>query len=463
MATKFTVPTTFVIFGITGDLFKKKILEGIHTLYKKDLLPPKTFIYGFGRREWSDDDLQKYIVKIAEEENLKISEDFLKLFHFVKGNYENIQGYKDLAEQIGIKDKEVKFCTNKLFYLATPPELYFGIIEKLKESKLTKPCGPDEGWTRVILEKPFGTDLETAVELDKVLSKTFKEEQIYRVDHYLAKETTRNILAFRFSNRSLTASLNKTNIKKIEVRILEKANVLTRGDFYDKVGALRDVGQNHALQLLALFTMDSPKTFRSIDIRKERGKIFKALTKSNYTKSARAQYEEFNKIVGVKADSHTETYFKLETKLKTGKFAEVPILIEGGKGMAKDETEIKIIYKEPKPFLCTAEQEVSNVLTYKIKPKEEITISLLVKKPGYDFEVSKQELKFKYLKKGRNNIKDYEQLLMDIVRGDQTLFVSTEEIMNQWKFVDPILKRWRENKKDLVKYKIGEKPQVEYE
>jgi len=463
---KFEIPTIFVIFGITGDLFRSKILDSLHNLYSKDLLPKKSIIYGFGRREWQDNDLRTYLESLMKKQRIRREKDFLNKFFYAKGTFENLESYKELSNKIGRTDNEWKFCSNKLFYLAVPPNEYKTIVVNLDKSGLTEPCSEKEGWTRVILEKPFGTDLQSAKELDTLLVKLFKEEQIYRVDHYLAKETVRNIIAFRFSNTLLEPALNNKYLKSIKVKILEKDTIENRGNFYDGVGALRDIGQNHALQLLSLFTMENPKEFSCYPIRRNRAKqmAYLKLLGNIEESTNRAQYIGYLREKGVQNSSKTETYFKIKGTFTNGKFKDVPVYIEGGKALEKDRTYIEMKFKRAEPCICPVDKGYTNSLRYEIKPREEIEMDFLIKKSGYKFVVKKETFEFGYEKKinRKDYIPEYEQLLMDIIKGDQTLFVSTEEVMNQWKFAEPILKAWEQGKLGLIKYKIGTTPKVKF-
>jgi glucose-6-phosphate 1-dehydrogenase len=468
---KFELPTIFVIFGITGDLSRNRIIKSLYALHRKNLLPKKFQIYGFSRRELDDEGIRNYVKELMEHGNYPDQEkydSFVQAFYYVSGNFDAKDSYTKLAEVLGRVDDHWKICSNKLFYLAVPPQNYRHIIDNLHDSGLTIPCSPEEGWTRVILEKPFGTDLQSAKDLDARLGELFKEEQIYRVDHYLAKQTVRNILAFRFSNSLLTPAWNNKSIEKIEIKVFEEVAVTKRGEFFDKVGALRDVGQNHMLQLLALFTMENPGSFSPNEIRQQRAKALQQLKKfsledvKNFT--VRGQYEGYQDIEGVHQDSQTETYFKIKTESENYNFADIPIYLESGKAL-KDLTEIRITFKHSTPCLCPTNKHTQNVLRYIIDPDEKILASFLVKQPGYDFSIEEQNFEFDYHKAYNqdNPIFDYEQLLMDIIKGDQTLFVTTEEIVSEWEFVEPILKGWHEVHQPLLKYKPGEEfsPKVE--
>ncbi|PIR43725.1 hypothetical protein COV24_01575 [candidate division WWE3 bacterium CG10_big_fil_rev_8_21_14_0_10_32_10] len=459
MKSNFNIPTIIIVFGITGDLFKKKILKSLNILYTKKMLPEKFEIYGFGRRDWNDINIQEYIKTVSKEQNIICDKSFINKFHYAIGTFENIKSYIKLAAKIGYHDKMWSFCANKLFYLAVPPNDYEIIVNNLHKSKLTKPCGEKEGWTRVILEKPFGIGLRDAKKLDGLLKNLFKEEQIYRVDHYLAKETVRNILALRFSNSFLIPAWKSEYIESISVKIQEKDTLEKRGNFYDGVGALRDVGQNHALQLLALFTMTNPENLDSVNIRKKRAEPIKYLI-PDINSIKRGQYIGYKKELGVNKKSTTETYFKLKSKFIDGPFKNTNVVLEAGKGLKENITEIIISFKHPYMCLCPPEKEYTNVLRYIIKPKEQIILEILVKKPGYKFEVQKQNFEFNYndnINK-KELIGDYEQLFMDIIKGDQTLFVSTQEVVNQWVFVEKILHAWTKKRIKLMKYKVGTNP-----
>jgi len=467
---KFELPTIFVIFGVTGDLVKKKILKALYHLYRKKRLPQRFRIYGFSRRDYDDGKLRSYLREIMQTNSYKEPEyfdEFLQAFSYVKGDFNIKVAYDDLAKTLGRVDGEWSICSNKLFYLAVPPTSYSDIVTNLHESGLTKPCGPEEGWTRVILEKPFGTDLATALGLDRQLGDLFKEEQIYRVDHYLGKETVKNILVFRFSNSFLTPSWNKNYIEKIEVRLLEHLDVQSRGEFYDKVGALRDVGQNHMLQLLGLFIMDHPYKFIPEDIRNKRSEALASLhvmSESDVAKRTyRGQYKGYLQEKGVDPKSQTETYFRIEARSDLPDFDGVPLILESGKAQECEMIEVIVTFKETPLCLYDVEGEQKNTLHYHIRPDEKITMKFFAKKPGFSNETAEHELGFDYNKAYSKElfVDDYESLLFDIIRGDQTLFVSTQEIMSEWKFIEPIVKTWKEqNKPALFEYEKGKKIEI---
>ena len=369
---------------------------------------------------------------------------------------------------MGRVDDEWRLCTNKLFYIAASPIHYQTIFQNLAASRLTEPCSPEEGWTRVMVEKPFGKDLATAQELDTMLGRLFREEQIYRVDHYLGKDTVRNLLTFRFSNSFLEPAWNARGIDHIHIRVFEKDGVEERGQFYDGIGALRDVGQNHMLQLLALIAMENPGTFDADSIRRERAKVLEMLEGMDrqdiVRQTVRAQYDGYRQILGVAPDSNTETYFSIQTYLKSARWAGVPIWLKSGKRMPEAAVEVAVHFRHQVPCLCPPGKHYTNVLTYRIQPHEGVTTSFWVKRPGADMQIEKQDFSFDYKAAYEGKfMNEYMKLLIDMFRGDQTLFVSTDEIMAEWKFVDPILHAWGENVVPLETYEPGTVPKAAHD
>ncbi|QQS44297.1 glucose-6-phosphate dehydrogenase [Candidatus Roizmanbacteria bacterium] len=465
LPSKFALPTIFVIFGITGDLVRKKILKALYHLYRKKKLPERFRVYGFSRRDYDDVRLREYLKGIMEKGEYAqpdLYDTFLESFYYVGGDFFSPDAYNHLAEMLGLVDGEWQICSNKLFYLAVPPNAYSDIVTHLHTSGLTKPCSPEEGWTRVILEKPFGTDRKTAIRLDRQLGELFKEEQIYRVDHYLAKETVKNILVFRFSNSFLTPAWNKDYIEKIEVRLLEKVSVRSRGDFYDKVGTLRDVGQNHMLQLLGLFLMDPPSSLDPNEVKKKRSEALASLQimqeEDVKNQTIRGQFEGYHEVKGVSPQSNTETYFKIKAFSNKKNFEGVPIYLESGKAQGSDLTEVVVTFKESPFCLYSVPGTQKNTLHYHLRPEEKITMNFIAKKPGFTYDVKEHSLGFNYHDAYMDEefVDDYEALLYDIVRGDQTLFVSTEEIMSEWEFIEPIVTAWQSTgEPGLITYKKG--------
>lgn len=464
------IPTSFIIFGATGDLISLKLIPALFDLYVNGMLPRLFRIIGFSRRKWTDEEFQEFVGKILKSHKIhgtKISDiyTFLKLIVYKEGNFDDAKSYDRLAQYLGRVDGEWKTCSNKLFYLAVPPQNYKSIFINLADSGLTIPCGPEEGWTRVIVEKPFGNDLKTAEELDLLLTKLFKEEQLFRIDHYLAKEMLQNILSFRFSNDIFEKTWNNNFIEKIEIRALENIDIEGRGAFYDGIGALRDVGQNHLLQILALITMNRPKSLTAEDVRGERAKILESLhimsTPEVKKNSFRAQYKGYLKTEGVSKNSSTETYFRVKAELTHPKWKNVPISLESGKKIFRRK-KITVTFRHDVPCLCPPrlgeagppEMHYRNRIVFSLEPKESIALYFWAKKPGLTYEMEEQKLHFLFRdqRKKKQYIEEYEKLLLDCILGNQILFVSSKEVQAMWKFVDPIISEWDKGKPSLMHY-----------
>ena len=465
-------PTIFIIFGITGDLASRKLLPALLGLYVKKALPKRFSIIGITRRSFTREEFRESIrshmhIKQGQfrEEDIK---HFLDHFTYEQGMFDDPKLYSNLNASIKAIDDRWGQCSNKLFHLSVPPKLYEGILSNIAHSSLNVPCADGTGWTRILIEKPFGNDMHTARSLDKLLGTLFDEEQIFRIDHYLAKESLQNIMAFRFANSMFEPLWNREYIDKIHIKLFEKVTVENRGQFYDAVGALKDVGQNHMLAMLALIAMEEPRSFDVSAIRKERAKALEhlaAITPRMLEKFiVRGQYEGYTREAGVQADSDTETYFRIEARIKSPRWKGVPFYMESGKAFGESRTEIDVYFKgslckpgnartfhgdDPKDI------EKQNVLTFRIQPDEGIKVRFFVKKPGYSMVTEPKTLKYKYADAlvHPDALTDYERLIHDAFVGDQTLFASTDEIMASWKFVMPILDSWE--KLPLKIYKKG--------
>lgn len=450
-------PTIFVIFGITGDLASRKLLPALINLYSKKMLPHRFSVVGFSRKPFSKEEFREYIrerlnIKPGQykEEDIK---HFLDNVIYEQGVFDSELSYKKLLERVNSIDLRWGQCSNKLIHLSVPPDLYEGILRNISSSGLSVPCSDETGWTRVLIEKPFGSDIENAKNLDKLLGKLFKEEQIFRIDHYLAKEALQNMLAFRFSNSIFEPLWNREHIDKVHIKLFEKSGVDGRGVFYDKIGAVKDVGQNHMLAMLSFITMERPKKLDAKHIRIERAKSLtklKIMTRKAVQKSVTtAQYAGYREESGVFDQSRTETYFRIEATSTSPKWKNVQFFLESGKCMHDTKTEVDIYFKK------THKSEEENILTFRIQPDEGIRIRFFVKTPGYEFKTESKVLKFRYsdVATFEDRPNDYERLLNDAVIGDQTLFASTDEIMASWKFITPIIDNL--HKINLINYEKG--------
>ncbi len=453
--------TVVVIFGITGDLSARKLLPAFFSLWKAGKLSPQFRIVGFSRRPFTNEEIRGQLessLKLNKQSSPEERAEFLSLIQYKQGIFDDPSSYKSLAEELLQVDKELGTCSNKLFYLAVPPTLYTPIIENLAQSGLSIPCGGDKGFARVLIEKPFGNDLTTAEKLDELLGKLFDESQVYRIDHYLGKETLQNILTFRFSNTLFEPLWNHKHIEKVEISLFETNTVDGRGEFYDKVGALKDVGQNHLLQMLALVAMQTPKDFSCAEVRQERANVLKELMVVSEG-NVKAQYEGYSEEVGVSSTSETETYFKITTNIDNSRWSGVPFILSSGKAVGESKTEIKVYFKDPDPKSFLPKQfpgQEVNTLTFRIQPNEGIEILFWVKVPGFDKKIEPRKLAFNYADSDLSIPDAYERILYDCIVGDQTLFPSTTEILSEWKFIEDAIVEL--NKLPLQSYKIGTKP-----
>jgi glucose-6-phosphate 1-dehydrogenase len=459
------IPTTFVVLGVTGDLMTKKIAPALFNLHEKGLLPPQFRLVGVSRRDWTDDDLKKYIqaildVKVKDASPTSVA-SFLKTVVYHKITFDAFADYVALGDALKKIDDEHGACSNKLFYLSVPPQFYDEIFTNIHKARLTELCDASEGWTRVVVEKPFGGDEKSARSLEERIAKLFKEEQVYNIDHYLAKETLQNILTFRFFNNLFEDNWGRDLIEKIYVRELENVGAEDRGPFYESVGALRDVGQNHLLEMIALVAMDQPRDMSADAIRDARAALLetiKPLSPSEMSKKTfRAQYDGYRGIKGVDPKSNVETYFKVALELTHPRWTGVPIFIEAGKRIIdpkrnEEVTEIEVVFKHDQPCLCalyTAEggeavEHFKNSITFRQDPREGITIRFWAKKPGIEMKMEERVFNVDLREGGHKSqyTEEYERLLLDCINGDQTLFVSSREIAAMWHFVDPIVKGW---------------------
>jgi glucose-6-phosphate 1-dehydrogenase len=464
MSERAASPTILVVFGATGDLMARKIVPSIFHLHGQGLLPDRFRVVGFARRDWTDDQLREHVRGILAERypdaDRDVVESFLGLFVIQRGTFDDEAAYEALSAANAGVDAGWGACANKLFYLAVPPENYETIFRQLAASGLTRECSDELGWTRVLVEKPFGKDVATSNSLDELLSSLFREEQIYRIDHYLAKEMLEGIIAFRFHNDLFEGEWDRRAIDRIDITLDETLGVESRGAFYDGVGALRDVGQNHLLQMLALVTMDKPATLDAASIRASRAALLRQLKPLRRDEiergSFRAQYEGYRSIKGVAADSETETYFKFEAVMAGPRWAGVPVTFESGKRVGTTPMKrIVVSFRHLHPCLCPeGGVHYRNEVVFTLEPDDSITISFWAKKPGFDDVMEERTFDFFLYRKTEKlqYVEEYSRLLYDAIRGDQTAFVSTEEVRAMWTFTDPIVEAWRDGAVPLESY-----------
>lgn len=440
---------TLVIFGITSNLVQIKLIPALYDLHEKGLLPEGLKIIGIARRELTSDQFKNHIHDALHTKNIHhdhkinhdLAHDLLDHFEYLRGNTDDPELYKNLKASLP--------TGNHLFYLATYPELYAGIFESLSKANLNK---NKHGWTRLIIEKPLGNDEASAKSLDTLLHKYFSERQLFRLDHYLGKETLQNILTFRFGNEIFEHIIDNKHLDHIQVTAAEDIGIGKRGGYYDSVGALKDVGQNHELQLITAATMNAPKEFSNASVTKERIKILKQLLPMP-DKLVFGQYNGYQYEDTVKENSQTETFFALKTEVDNPRFRGVPIYVRAGKKLAAYVTEINLVFKSSHSRLFSHLDlgNKPNVLTYRIFPNEGVGLQVLTKSPSHEWRLDTDNMRYRY-PETENQIPDaYEKLLYDAIKGDQTFFNDAPEVEAQWHFTDALLK----NPPKVVSYEPG--------
>lgn len=434
-----------VIFGITSNLSQIKLIPALYDIAEKGLLPENTSIIGIARSSKSPEEFREYFRKVLNQENRhhkhdikeEVLEKLYKNLHYLDGHLDDPAFYKKLSQFMKSLDNKGFECDNRIYYLATYPDLYAQVFENLQKEGLNK---QEEGWVRLMIEKPIGNDLKSAKELNQLLLKYFEEGQIYRLDHYLGKETLQNILAFRFGNGIFEPLINKDYIDHIQITATEDFGIGKRGGYYDSVGALKDVGQNHQLQMLAFATMDAPGEFNNERITIERIKILENL-KPNPQKIVYGQYEGYREEQSVDPRSQTDTFYALKTEIDNERFKGVPVYIRAGKKLKDTVTEISIVFKTPinRLFKNIDSGMEPNVLIYRIQPNEGIVLKILTKKPGHEVTLEENYMQFCYRNLAEELPDAYEKLMLDAIRGDQTFFNDAAEVEAQWAFIDPLV------------------------
>ncbi|NJB72017.1 glucose-6-phosphate 1-dehydrogenase [Saonia flava] len=462
-----------VIFGASGDLTARKLVPAIFDLFIAGQLPENYIVLGASRSNLTDGEFRKRVIEespFLKKKIAKVSEEKVKEFS-------NTFFYEDLGEdydtsydrlQKRILDLDNKFGTgeNIIYYLSTPPTLYEAIAKNLADQDLNNQTN---GWKRLIVEKPFGYSLETAKELNKGLQTYFAESQIYRIDHYLGKETVQNLLITRFSNSIFEPLWNRNYIHHVEITNAESVGVGKRGGYYDKSGALRDMFQNHLLQIVSLVVMEPPISDKPDDIRNEKVKALKSLRIMRdeqvlYDNTIRAQYiastingkkvKGYREEEGVDPNSTTETYAAIKFFVDNWRWQDVPFYVRTAKCMPTKVTEVVIYFKSPhhQLFQSSDMSSKANKLIIRIQPDEGILVKIGVKVPGQGFKVERANMDFYYSSLEETTVMDaYERLLLDAMQGDATLYARADEVEAAWEFVDPILDYWK-NGKDVRMY-----------
>jgi glucose-6-phosphate 1-dehydrogenase len=452
-----------IIFGATGDLVTRKIIPAMYNLYKNKHLTNDFRIISLGRKDLSQEDFIQFIYKKAIEKknklDLEIWQQFTKLLLYIQLDANNIDDYYKLG-------KVLRSNIDTIFYLSTAPTLFAIITEKLAEAKL------NQAKSRIVLEKPLGHNLTSSNQINDSVAKYFHETQIFRIDHYLGKESVQNLMAIRFGNTLFEALWRRQWINSIQITIAEDIGVEGRGEFYDKTGALRDMLQNHLLQLLCIVAMEPPFNLDSDTIRDEKLKVLKSLkilTQNDVQNNViRGQYKAgaingqavcgYNDEENVPNQSNTETFVALKAEIQNWRWAGVPFYLRTGKRMQEKIAEIVIQFKElPCKIFPTTSQSFANRLIIKLQPKETVQLFFLAKKPGDTNELQPVylDLNFANIFDEKNRLDGYERLLLDVIRNKLTLFVRRDEQQAAWAWVEPILKEWENSQQQPRLYTAG--------
>jgi glucose-6-phosphate 1-dehydrogenase len=455
-------PCIVVIFGATGDLAQRKILPAIYNLRRAGLLPPESAVLGFSRRPLSDEEYREFAREAVTAHSRSgvegpLWQDFAETIHYQQGEFGDAPDFKGLEERLEQVDAARGTRGHRLFYLATPPSAYPDIVANLGRMGLER---ERDGWVRIVIEKPFGHDLDSARALNDTVMRVFDESQVYRIDHYLGKETVRNLLVFRFGNGIFEPLWNRRYVDHVQITVAEELGVEGRGEFYEQAGASRDILQNHMLQLLSLVAMEPPIAFEADALRDEKVRVLRAIDPA-WTDAriratvVRAQYSDGwagdHKVPGyraepeVAADSTVETFLALKLEVQNWRWADVPFYVRTGKRMPKRATEIAIQFKQPPLMLfrgATSDPE-ANLLAMRIQPDEGILLRFAAKVPELGLEVRSVNMDFTY---GTSFVKDapeaYETLLLDAMLGDASLFTRADEVEAAWAIVSPVIEAW---------------------
>jgi len=455
-------PLTIFLIGTTGDLAKKKILKAVYKLFQEDLLPEKFYLVGNARTEFTHEEYTAFLFDTIKPESLHEWRIFQKSIRYISGDVSRVETFKKFSTL----EDDVLNSGNHLWYVATLPHLYQDVVRNLYAAHVHK---AKSGWTKFLLEKPFGINLNSSRELNAELEKVFEEEQIYRIDHFLAKETVQNILVFRFANGIFENLWNRKFIDHIQINATETLGIAGREAFYDATGTVRDVIQNHVLQMLAVTMMEEPVSLAAQDIRNARQQVLTQLRPLSSEDLKRhavfAQYVagplnpvSYQDHPHIKANSQTETAVALKLHVDNERWQDMPIYVRAGKQLAKTVTQISIHFKEPsnQMFRLAGFSEHANVLTLRIQPNEGAIVTFQAKKPGLSLKLQEVPMKFTYDSAFEMGLVEaYVKLMYDAVQGDTTLFPRADGIETSWQFVEPLIEHHKNPEFELAQYQAG--------
>lgn len=461
-------PFGLVIYGASGDLTKRKLIPSLFHLMQNHQLPEQFFVVGSARSFMNHEKFREVVKKALErflqpfDTSSSLVESFVKRFYYLSGDHRDPKWYIQLSELLTKLENENYTSGNRLFYLATPPTLYEEIVRQLGKAGLNKPMDDGRGWVRIIIEKPFGRDLISAKRLNREVDQVFDEEQVYRIDHYLGKETVQNILFFRFANAIFEPIWNRRYIDHVQITVAESLGVEHRAGYYEQAGAFRDMFQNHLLQLLCLVGMEPPASFEADSVRDEKVKVAKSLHHIPLERidqfAVRGQYGPgviddqpvvgYRSEPGVLPDSATETFAALKLYIDNWRWQSVPFYLRSGKRLAMRVAEIAIEFKQVPHLLfkpLISEEIESNTLVFSIQPDEEIHLTFQAKHPGPKLCMDRVTMDFSYHGSFKVSLPDaYERLLLDSLIGDQVLFARRDWVELSWSLLTPILDYWRD-------------------
>jgi glucose-6-phosphate 1-dehydrogenase len=459
-------PCAVVLFGATGDLAHRKLMPALFRLARGGNLPSECAIVGFARRDWTDDELraeyQKSLAKSVGSDFQAVWPQFANRLIFSPGRFDNLDSYERLKQTLNRLDGSYGTEGNRVFYLAVAPEYFATIIAKLGEAGLIYPRQQEAPWSRVVIEKPFGHDLASARALNRAVAAVIDEHQVYRIDHYLGKETVQNILALRFGNSIFEPVWNRRHVQSVQITVAEDVGMAGgRGAYYDTAGALRDMVQNHMMQLLCLVAMEPPVDLSADAVRNEKVKVLQALPKwrpeNVFQNVVRAQYQAgsiqgtdvpgYLDEKGVSPTSPTDTYVAIRLELNNWRWAGVPFFLRTGKRLPKRATEIAIQFRRPPTELFEPEldgQTGANQLILRIQPNEGASLAIEAKIPGSRHRLQEVRMDFRYgTAFAVPPPEAYERLLLDVMLGDPTLYTRTDEVESAWRFISSILEAWQ--------------------
>ncbi|MGA2482846.1 MAG: glucose-6-phosphate dehydrogenase [Candidatus Acidiferrales bacterium] len=463
-------PCAIVLFGASGDLARRKVVPALYSLAAQNSLAQRYTLVGFARTSMTDDAFRSAVAEAAKtiSEVSAIDEakwrEFVANLHYVTGDYNDPEAYRNLGKRLAELGREKELGDNRLFYLATPPDVYPHIVKQLGRAALARPVSP-QSWTRIIIEKPFGRDLASARELNRIVLSVFEESQVYRIDHYLGKDTVQNLLVLRFGNGIFEPLWNRNYVDHVQITAAETLGVERRAAFYENTGALRDMIQSHMLQLTSLVALEPPAAFDATAVRNEKIKVLQSIRpfslKTVKQSVVRAQYGPgqvdgkavpgYRQEPGVKPDSCTETFVAAKLMIDNWRWADVPFYLRTGKRLANRSTEILIQFKRAPHVVFRGRETEANRLVLNIQPDEGISISFGAKKPGTEMNIGTVTMDFSYREGFGGALRiAYATLLNDCLRGDATLFDRGDSVEAAWALVGPILDAWGASKAEII-------------